>query len=545
MVDINTQDFLDEIRFDIKENDLIKARAVFSFFGDVDEKTQKQALSELQKTDDAFAVPLFVGILANTPDLTKSFETLKEALFSRLLRNSQVLLSLLEKEEKAWDRAFLVKIAGEIRLEEAVPALLQILNSETDDKTIKSTIDTLGLLGDPITCSPVSEYLYTDNMELIMAAIRTLGQLGTPTAVQRLAEKIGSDTDLDLMVLDVLADIQSPEALEKLNDVLGSHYVHIRTTAKQKLLEIGPKAVPFLIRNLLHDDPDLLIPSLNVLGDIGDKAAITSIRNLIHNEPKDPNVRFAAYETLGRLPMQKGAYILAAGLEDPVANVRSAAAKAIDKNFDLALAAGMKNLTMSGDSGAMEIIFTIINSQCGNIFLGLIKEDFFIEPVFKYLADKAHPDIRLYFTKLLVENGYHDLSQQLTGEKGVKADTRLKVFAVDDSKMILNIYKSMLHNLGYEPEVFEFPAKALEQVQREKPHLIFTDLNMPDITGIEFSKGVRRLYNKEDLPIIMVTTQNEAQDNQAAYSAGVNNILYKPFSEDDIGKALSDLKIGE
>jgi len=41
------------------------------------------------------------------------------------------------------------------------------------------------------------------------------------------------------------------------------------------------------------------------------------------------------------------------------------------------------------------------------------------------------------------------------------------------------------------------------------------------------------------MPIIMVTTQNEAQENKAAYAAGVNNIIHKPFTEAQIGKALA------
>ena len=84
----------------------------------------------------------------------------------------------------------------------------------------------------------------------------------------------------------------------------------------------------------------------------------------------------------------------------------------------------------------------------------------------------------------------------------------------------------------------QFPAMALERIQKEKPDVILTDLNMPDITGIDLARGVRQNYSKEDLPIIMVTTQDEARDNEAAYSAGVNGILQKPFSEGQIGKAL-------
>ena len=48
-------------------------------------------------------------------------------------------------------------------------------------------------------------------------------------------------------------------------------------------------------------------------------------------------------------------------------------------------------------------------------------------------------------------------------------------------------------------------------------------------------------FDKTRLPIVMVTTQNEIQDNEAAIQAGVNVILHKPFTADDLKKVLEDL----
>ena len=104
--------------------------------------------------------------------------------------------------------------------------------------------------------------------------------------------------------------------------------------------------------------------------------------------------------------------------------------------------------------------------------------------------------------------------------------------------MILNIYRSVLHHLGCKPMLFEFPALAIEAVKTAKPDLIFTDLNMPNVSGIDLTRAVRRLYGKEQLPIVMVTTQNECQDNEAAYKAGVNAILHKPFNEKVLQEAM-------
>ncbi len=282
-----------------------------------------------------------------------------------------------------------------------------------------------------------------------------------------------------------------------------------------------------------------MIHSLNVLGDIGDSAAIPAIRKLIHHQPEDSNVRFAVYETLERLPMDKGVYTLAAGLNDPVDNVRSAAVKAVDRHYNAALAGGIRNLIRSGDPQASKIMATIIDSQCDTIFLDLLEEDYFKIPAIDYMVDNAPPDVRSHFARVLEKAGYSDLAMQITPKRKTKEKAALKVFAVDDSKMILNIYRTMLHNLGCESHLFELPAKALKQVQKEKPDMILTDLNMPDITGIEFIRAVRKWYSDVELPIIMITTQNETQDNEAAYAAGVNDILQKPFTETQIGKALA------
>ena len=539
MAKINAQDLLDEIRFDIKEKDLIKAKLVLSALKHVSRKVQKQALFEVSRSENDFAIPLLAGVITENPDVTKSFPQLKETLFSKILDGPEILLDLLSNTLEPPIKALLVEAAGEIRFEKALPILLNILTNEEDVKIIESAIIALGMIADPSAATAVSEFLYSSNWKIVIASMRTLGTLATPEAIQKLGDRLGGDSDLDLMIIDIIAKIQIPEALEMLNQTLGSQHAHLRAAVKQKLGGVGVMSVRILIKNLFVDNPDLIIHSLNVLGDIGDSAAIPAIRKLIHQQPEDPNVRFAAYETLGRLPLDRGVYTLAAGLNDPVDNVRNAAAKAIDRHYNAALAGGIRNLIRSEDPEALKVMTTIIDSQCDTIFLDLWDEDCFQTPAIDYLTHKAHPDVRSYFTRTFEKAGHNDLANQIKAKKTIKEKTALKIFAVDDSKMILNIYRTMLHNLGCESHLFEFPAKALERVQKEKPDAILTDLNMPDITGIEFTKGVRQWYNDVEMPIIMVTTRNEAQENKAAYAAGVNNIIHKPFTEAQIGKALA------
>ncbi len=545
MPEINAHDFIEELRFDIQTNDKIKARLVLGHFGEVDANTQKMALFELSKAPDGFAIPLLVGMLANQPRLGDDHPALKEILFSKALDNPESLTQLLIRESKPNHRVVLAEIAGEIRMESATPVLLGLLSETNDEKVLRGAINALGMIGDTSATTPISEFLYSGSVELIIAAIQALGQLATPTAIQRLAEKLGADGDLDYMILDMFACSQEPEALERLNLMLSAQQAHLRNAGKQHLTDIGPKAVPVLIRNLRYDDPDLVIHTLNVIGAIGDESAISPIRKLLHNEPRDANVRFAAYEALGMLPVAKGAFALAQGLHDPVDNVRAAAASAINHNYNTVLAAGIKNMVRDEDGMERPVSHTIMDAECDAIFLDLIQDEIFHDFTVEYLSQQAHVDTRTHYVDLLRANGNADVAERIEGQVGAEAASAMKVFAVDDSKMILNIYRSVLHNLGCEPVLFEFPAQAIAQVAAQKPDLIFTDLNMPEINGVKLTQQVREQFSKEQLPIIMVTTQNECQDNEAAYAAGITAILQKPFNEETLRAAMeAHLKSG-
>ncbi|MDJ0781591.1 MAG: HEAT repeat domain-containing protein [Desulfosarcinaceae bacterium] len=545
MAQIDPQDFIKELRFDIKEKDALKAKLVLSHLDKVDTATQKMALFELSRAEDQFAIPLIVEVLVRKPDLADAFPALKETLYAKALDHPQTFIDLLMREMNREVRLVLVAVAAEIRLEEALPAIMGILNEEHDEKILQRAIVALGQIGDPSVTTALSEYLYSNHVELVIAAIEALGQLGTPTAFKRLSEKLDDDPDLDLMILNVFQQSPGPEALEKLNGCLSSHHAHIRNAAKQILIQLGSRAVPSLMENLTQDDPDLCIHTLNVLGDIGDEAAIPAIRKLLFNEPKDANVRFAAYEVLGRLPVQKGAITLAAGLHDAVPNVRTAAATAIDNNYAPVLAAGLKNMVRETSEETDQIAQAVIEGECDRIFLGLVEAPAFQETILHMLKVDAHAAIRDHFEVLLRENGQAELADRLGSGAAEAASQKdaLTVFAVDDSRMILNIYRSVLHKLGLAPELFELPAEAIERVREMRPDVILTDLNMPEISGIELTRQVRQWFSAEQMPIVMVTTQNESQDNEAAIAAGVNRILHKPFTETTIGQALASVGV--
>ncbi len=536
MTDLNYTHMVEEIQDNIKTGDMMKARLVLAHIGEVDQKTRNRLIYELSRGAMEFTVPLLLFLLNEQSEVTDKMPIVKETLLSSLLAYPEMLINFLEDPDIK-NKTQLIKVVGDLRFEEATTVLINIIAESQNESEIHLIIETLGLIGDPEATNTLTDYLYAANRDLIVAAVQSLGLVGTPTAMHRLAERMGTDNEIDFMILSIFTEVQDQISLEKLNETLRSHYAHMRTYAKKELEKIGPKAVPFLIENLTRVDPDFLIHTLNVLGDIGDESAVVPIRKLLQNEPKSANVRFAAYEALALLPLRRGAYTLTAGLSDSEDHVCVAAARAIDQNYSDILTAGIKNLLRKKDDEARHITKIIVNGQVDKVFSSLAREDYFQEMALVYLPH-THKDTRHHYYELLMKLKLKDFAKKLTGE--VQEDEKPKVVAVDDSRMILKIYKATLHEMGYDPVLFEFPASALEWLLGEKPLMVLTDLNMPDITGVQLTEEIRKKYDSEELPVIMVTTQNEVNDNNAAKKAGVNKIINKPFNAESLRAAMDE-----
>ncbi len=534
MSNIDPNHLVSELRENINNQDLIKANLVLQYWDQIDLKTQNRLLQILEQGDPEFVGPVLSNLVRNNPEMAAQQPRIKEAIIAVALQDPGFLFRAIE--DKIPPREMFVSVAGELSLTGTSEILQNALTREMDEQILTEIIKAMGQLGDPTAVNAISEYLYSNHRSLMLAAVTSLGRIGSPTAMQRLAEKMGSDTQLDLLILDVFSRVQDQVSLGKLNQVLSSHYAHLRNFAKAKMVRVGAKAVPMLCENLLREDPDLLIHTLNVLGEIKDPSSVASIRKLLGTEPGDPNVRFAAYEALGNLPLDKGAYILARGLTDPEEQICVVAASAIDRNLNPVLTAGVKNMVRQRDSDALKTVRSIIRAQAKNLFMALLEEEVFQELAVRFLSSNAPPDDRKYFYQLLNEGGYPDLAQRMEPDRPAEK-IRPMAAAVDDSRMILNIYKSVLYELGYDPVLFEFPQQALEWIASNKPEIVFTDLNMPAMTGVELISRIREIYPEEELPVIMVTTQNEVQDNEKARLAGVSAITFKPFSADSLRKA--------
>ena len=80
--------------------------------------------------------------------------------------------------------------------------------------------------------------------------------------------------------------------------------------------------------------------------------------------------------------------------------------------------------------------------------------------------------------------------------------------------------------------------EALKQLPRRKFALIITDINMPDINGLELINFVKNNFNYREIPLIVVTTEGAERDKQKGLALGADEYLVKPIDPELLQSAV-------
>lgn len=103
-----------------------------------------------------------------------------------------------------------------------------------------------------------------------------------------------------------------------------------------------------------------------------------------------------------------------------------------------------------------------------------------------------------------------------------------KILLVDDEEAIIESIEFALKQEGFEVVKAGDGQEALQKVQLEKPNLIVLDLMLPEVSGLEVCRILRRERN--ETPIIMLTAKGEEIDRVIGLEVGADDYLVKPFS---------------
>jgi two-component system chemotaxis response regulator CheY len=105
----------------------------------------------------------------------------------------------------------------------------------------------------------------------------------------------------------------------------------------------------------------------------------------------------------------------------------------------------------------------------------------------------------------------------------------LTVLTVDDSRTMRDMLKHSLVAAGFRVLQAEDGIDGLEVLKTETPDVVVTDINMPRLDGFGFIEAVRRDAERRAMPVLVLTTEADAEKKKRAKDAGATGWIVKPF----------------
>ena len=118
-----------------------------------------------------------------------------------------------------------------------------------------------------------------------------------------------------------------------------------------------------------------------------------------------------------------------------------------------------------------------------------------------------------------------------------------RILIVEDSPTMRALLASTLEELGAEVEVSEAESgfEALRCLPRDAFDLIVTDINMPDINGLELVSFVKSNAQYRSIPLLIISTEGSERDRERGLGLGADAYLVKPFEPEELVQIVREL----
>lgn len=105
-----------------------------------------------------------------------------------------------------------------------------------------------------------------------------------------------------------------------------------------------------------------------------------------------------------------------------------------------------------------------------------------------------------------------------------------KIAVIDDEYFISRSLSFIFEKEGYACSIASDGEAGLTLIKREKPDMVFLDINMPRMDGYQVCKAIRSDPELKDIYIIILTAIGQEVDQKASIEAGANEYMLKPFN---------------
>jgi CheY-like chemotaxis protein len=257
----------------------------------------------------------------------------------------------------------------------------------------------------------------------------------------------------------------------------------------------------------------------------------------IHNA----NVKYAVYEALGNMQFLKGTVFLMDGLleQDPL--LLTAVMTSLDSQLNPGVIKKLFELIRNDEQQGQRLIQAIVTSRAMNIFENLYAEADIAGLLTAEIISMQDQSLIDAFQEKLTAIGSASAMEDARSLSEVRVVKGGKtILVVDDSKAMLAFFQATLSGFGLAVVTAENGKRANDLLtQGQHADLIFTDMNMPEMDGIEFTRLARKHAATQNTPVVMISTESETSQVELAKEAGGNGFLNKPFTKEKLKETVA------
>jgi CheY-like chemotaxis protein len=143
--------------------------------------------------------------------------------------------------------------------------------------------------------------------------------------------------------------------------------------------------------------------------------------------------------------------------------------------------------------------------------------------------------VNLDLSQLLAQGTSKSVARASTAVAVLSSEQKLpSVLIVDDALSVRNSLLQMVQDAGFRATTARDGLEAVDVLQDLKPDVVLTDLEMPNMNGVELTAYIRGREDLKGLPVIMITSRSQEKHRRMAEQAGVNTYLTKPYNESEL-----------
>lgn len=149
------------------------------------------------------------------------------------------------------------------------------------------------------------------------------------------------------------------------------------------------------------------------------------------------------------------------------------------------------------------------------------------------------PGVTFHFT-VIMDSAETTFAQEVSEEVQLSGGKRrLNILVGEDNETNKLVIRKMLEKQGHRVVVASNGQEIIEKLQYEKFELIFMDIQMPELNGIEAVRIIRRTFPADQIPVIVAVTANALKgDRELCLAAGMDEYLTKPIKNRDLAEVI-------